>query len=339
MNVLLFAPGLALLLLRNTGLRGCLEAGALALGVQAALGAPFLARFPRAYLSRAFELSRVFFHTWTVNYKFLAPEVFVGRRLAGALLAGHLATLLALAHWRWTRADGGLLAVAARVGALPQAIARPLMGEAAWARLCARGAQAARGEGPGPRAAPAPAAAPELATTTSGARRRGGGGVRAEAGEARARVRSRSRSRSAPRSAPRGASAARGRAPAPSTGAPPVETPLRPVLFRDSPAFIVYVLLASNFVGIAFARTLHYQFYAWYAQSLPALACWAAGRAPGARRLAALAAALAAVEWAFNVGDAAGAGSPASSLALQAGHAVLLGGLVWGAMPPAEKAH
>ncbi|PWN17981.1 ALG3-domain-containing protein [Microstroma glucosiphilum] len=38
-----------------------------------------------------------------------------------------------------------------------------------------------------------------------------------------------------------------------------------------SPKFIVLSLLTSNLIGIICARSLHYQFYAWYAQSLPLL--------------------------------------------------------------------
>lgn len=37
------------------------------------------------------------------------------------------------------------------------------------------------------------------------------------------------------------------------------------------PTHVLLVLFTSNFVGIAFARTLHYQFYTWYVHSLPFL--------------------------------------------------------------------
>lgn len=43
---------------------------------------------------------------------------------------------------------------------------------------------------------------------------------------------------------------------------------------RLKPTHILLVLFSSNFIGIAFARTLHYQFYTWYFHSLPFL-LWA----------------------------------------------------------------
>lgn len=52
--------------------------------LQGALAAPFLVAAPVSYASKAFELSRVFLHRWTVNLKFLPEDVFQ-RCLRGAL--------------------------------------------------------------------------------------------------------------------------------------------------------------------------------------------------------------------------------------------------------------
>jgi len=38
-------------------------------------------------------------------------------------------------------------------------------------------------------------------------------------------------------------------------------------------------MMVSNFIGICFARTLHYQFYSWYFHSLPFL-LWYTGAYP-----------------------------------------------------------
>ncbi|CAM9484450.1 unnamed protein product, partial [Heterosigma akashiwo] len=73
------------------------------------------------------------------------------------------------------------------------------------------------------------------------------------------------------------------------------------------PYYTTLTLFTSNFIGIVFARTLHYQFYCWYFHALPLLA-WH-GRLPLVLKLAAVAS----VEWAFNVFPA----TPASSLVLQ----------------------
>lgn len=72
--------------------------------------------------------------------------------------------------------------------------------------------------------------------------------------------------------------------------------------------FVISTVLVSNFIGIAFARTLHYQFYCWYFHSLPYLLWGVAGLpSPGAVIAAA------ALEVAFNVYPA----TAYSSLVLQ----------------------
>ncbi len=101
MNMLLYAPGVLLLLLTYNGLVETAVCLSICAGVQLLLGAPFLATYPVQYLSKAFELSRVFFYKWTVNLKFLSEEAFLDKRLSAGLL---LCTLLAYGAfaWKWT---------------------------------------------------------------------------------------------------------------------------------------------------------------------------------------------------------------------------------------------
>jgi alpha-1,3-mannosyltransferase len=70
MNVLLFAPGLLLLLLQSQdNLLETIQCLAICGVTQLVLGAPFLLSYPESYLRKAFELDRVFFYKWTVNWK------------------------------------------------------------------------------------------------------------------------------------------------------------------------------------------------------------------------------------------------------------------------------
>jgi alpha-1,3-mannosyltransferase len=62
---------------------------------------------PSGYMNRAFEFSREFFYIWTVNFKFLPEEIFLSKKLAMGLLAGHLLTLIGYGFTKWTSADGG----------------------------------------------------------------------------------------------------------------------------------------------------------------------------------------------------------------------------------------
>ena len=86
MNMFLHSPGVLLLLLVACGLQETVFCLSLCALVQLILGYPFLTTFPVEYLSKAFELGRVFMFKWTVNYKFLPEEVFVSKELSICLL-------------------------------------------------------------------------------------------------------------------------------------------------------------------------------------------------------------------------------------------------------------
>lgn len=54
----------------------------------------------------------------------------------------------------------------------------------------------------------------------------------------------------------------------------PIPVSYAPVLGLDCCPQIVSTLFTSNFIGICFSRSLHYQFYVWYFHTLPYL-LWA----------------------------------------------------------------
>lgn len=108
MNVLLFAPSLLLLMVKAMSIKGVFFALLGAAVVQVLLGMPFLLSHPVEYISRAFNLGRVFIHFWSVNFKFVPEKVFVSKELAIALLILHLTTLMIFAHYKWLKHEGGL---------------------------------------------------------------------------------------------------------------------------------------------------------------------------------------------------------------------------------------
>ncbi|CAM9698971.1 unnamed protein product [Ascophyllum nodosum] len=221
MNILLFAPGLLLLLVQANGFVGTAVCLSICAGVQLLLGAPFLLHHPVAYLVRSFELGRVFKFEWTVNFKFLSEEIFVSPVLSVVLLALTVATL-------------GLFAFK-------------------WMRSCP----------------------PPLATFD-----RRVGNIRGDA-------------------EPSGVDGVWiGR--------------------QLSQEYMVKTLFVSNFIGVVFCRSLHYQFYSWYYHTLPFL-LWQTNY-PVVVRLAVLVG----TEFAFNIFPA----TPASSVLLQVCHVVLFVGLL-----------
>ncbi|WOL09231.1 dol-P-Man:Man(5)GlcNAc(2)-PP-Dol alpha-1,3-mannosyltransferase [Canna indica] len=106
MNVLLYAPPLFLLMFKALDTKDILSALFAAALVQIILGLPFLLTYPVEYISRAFNLGRVFIHFWSVNFKFVPEEIFVSKKFACALLALHLMLLAVFAHFKWSKNEG-----------------------------------------------------------------------------------------------------------------------------------------------------------------------------------------------------------------------------------------
>ncbi|XP_029201049.2 dol-P-Man:Man(5)GlcNAc(2)-PP-Dol alpha-1,3-mannosyltransferase-like [Acropora millepora] len=205
MNILLFAPGLLLLLLKSFGVWWTIPRLALCAVVQLILGLPFLLDNPVSYISLAFNFGRQFLFQWTVNWRFLPEWLFLNRYFHVGLLVCHLATLLLFYLFKWRR----------KSESLPCYFRHPFQRHSLKANQ------------------------------------------------------------------------------------------------------IVYVLFVSNFIGVAFSRSLHYQFYVWYFHTLPFL-LWKTNLWVSVKVLV-----LGVVELCWNTYPS----TVASSMALHVCHAVILGGL------------
>ncbi|CAG0915995.1 unnamed protein product [Notodromas monacha] len=103
MNVLLFSPALLLIYISCLGMKETVVNLGICAGVQLILAAPFLLANPVAYMERSFDLGRVFFHQWTVNWRFLPEDIFVSRSFHLALLLLHILVLVVFAKNVWLR--------------------------------------------------------------------------------------------------------------------------------------------------------------------------------------------------------------------------------------------
>ena len=101
MNVLLFSPGLLVLLIMRHGWRGTLPLLSLCALIQLVLALPFLYTNPFGYITRSFDLGRQFFFKWTVNWRFLPEWLFLHRGFHLALLTANLSmwAIFAFTHW------------------------------------------------------------------------------------------------------------------------------------------------------------------------------------------------------------------------------------------------
>ncbi|GFQ66619.1 dol-P-Man:Man(5)GlcNAc(2)-PP-Dol alpha-1,3-mannosyltransferase [Trichonephila clavata] len=105
MNIMLFAPGLLFVLLHSIGMRETFYCISLCGIIQLLVGLPFLLTNPVSYISRSFDLGRIFLYEWTVNWRLIPEEIFVNRVFHLCLLLLHLIILAAFAY-SWTRKFG-----------------------------------------------------------------------------------------------------------------------------------------------------------------------------------------------------------------------------------------
>lgn len=101
MNVLLFAPGVLVLLLYKFGLKGTFWNLCICASSQIAIALPFLLTHPLSYMHRAFDFGRQFVFHWSVNWKFVEENVFLSKHFALGLLLMHLSALFLLWRIRW----------------------------------------------------------------------------------------------------------------------------------------------------------------------------------------------------------------------------------------------
>ncbi|KAF9036614.1 glycosyltransferase family 58 protein [Panaeolus papilionaceus] len=121
MSILLYLPGLLVILVKRRGLVSTFTSIVTLLTTQMLFAIPFLKEDPWAYLSSAFEFDRVFLYKWTVNWRFFDEDTFLSPRLSTALLVGHLSLLVAFGLFKWCERDGGTWFVIRR------ALTRPLL--------------------------------------------------------------------------------------------------------------------------------------------------------------------------------------------------------------------
>lgn len=103
MNILLFSPGVLVMLLLFLGWQGTLVQLLVCALVQFVVGAPFLWSNPVAYLDGAFNFGRVFLYQWTVNWRLLPEWVFLHKGFHLMLLLIHLVVVVAFALKHWAR--------------------------------------------------------------------------------------------------------------------------------------------------------------------------------------------------------------------------------------------
>lgn len=114
MGIILYLPGLLVILFKKKGLIQTIVYLMILLLTQILFAIPFLQEDPWAYFRSAFDLGRVFLYKWTVNWRIFDEETFLSTRLATSLLIGHATILVAFGAFQWCKSDGGTYEVLLR---------------------------------------------------------------------------------------------------------------------------------------------------------------------------------------------------------------------------------
>ncbi|WWD03366.1 hypothetical protein V865_001418 [Kwoniella europaea PYCC6329] len=112
MNILLFLPGLLVLLFQYRGVYGTIESVMTIVIIQVLLPSPYFLSstyLSKAYFTSAFDFSRQFLYEWTVNWRFIDEKMFLSRERATLLLAGHLGVVILFTAFKWSPIPGGTL--------------------------------------------------------------------------------------------------------------------------------------------------------------------------------------------------------------------------------------
>ena len=126
MSILLYLPGLLVILFKRKGLLRTVVYMVVLIMTQVFFAVPFLMEDARAYAHSAFNFGRVFLYIGTVNWKFVGEDVFSSSRFAITLLVGHVTVLILFGLLKWSEFDGGVYRV------LSLGIRRPLHPPAAF---------------------------------------------------------------------------------------------------------------------------------------------------------------------------------------------------------------
>ena len=101
MSNMLYLPGIMVVVCKKRGLLITTSHLAVIVALQGLLSLPFIREYPWEYLSGAFDFSRAFLYKWTVNWRFVPEEIFLGKPFANGLLAIHLLILIIFLLNRW----------------------------------------------------------------------------------------------------------------------------------------------------------------------------------------------------------------------------------------------